>query len=75
MPREKFESIVLFKKPQDVIKIIGRPDQRSGSFPFEQTGSDDWMYKHKTYDPLTGHADSYTWVKIRFGIVAEVTYW
>lgn len=50
-PRDEFEQTVLWKTPDEVIAILGRPDYTSKSGY--------WLYRHSmTYDPISRKPDS-----------------
>ncbi len=66
--REEFRAAVMGKTPEQILKLLGRPDQTS-----EDTGSgSEWVYYDRRRDPLTGKLDELTFITFLNGRVIEV---
>lgn len=65
--RKAFESIVIGKSEDEVLKTIGRPFCTSGN------GSS-WYYTNVTIDPISQQADKQTILHVSGGRVVSVSY-
>lgn len=63
--RDEFRQAVLGKTPDEVLKLLGKPDRTDEDGP-------QWIYYDRRRDPLTGKIDELTFVRFSGGRVADV---
>lgn len=57
MPRAKFKALVLKKKQQEILKLVGKPaDSTDDAFGIS------WRFTNRTLDPITGKLDSNSFI-------------
>lgn len=68
LTRENFKSLIDMKTPDEVMRLVGPPDRTSGS------NSENWIYRGKTYDPITGKTDYLIVVIFENGHVVNISF-
>ena len=68
MVRQDFKAAVIGKSPEEVIAVVGRPDDTT-----QLPGLDTWTYRNRTIDPVTGKTGTAI-LMIRGGSVADVVF-
>lgn len=75
MSRETFESVVIGKSEDEVIKSVGRPNStKSGTWERSGIKWSYWYYEGRTVDPISGKADYQATVTFENGRVTNVTF-
>jgi hypothetical protein len=69
VPREEFRERLLGKTKGQVIQEIGKPDKTLQDEAFH---TDNWFYRRRTFDPVSGKADGESHVQFKDGVVVYV---
>lgn len=68
--RDEVKALLVGKTQEEVIEIMGRPEQTREMF-----GTTTWQYRGVSYDPISGKEDFAAWVDFgKDGRVEKVTF-
>lgn len=67
--RDEFRAAVEGKTQDEVLKLLGKPDQTSDTGP-----DSDWDYRERTYDRVSGKTDFSVRLVFRKGVVHHMLF-